>query len=127
VPGLVRSAIPLAVLLGPACAEAINPLERDAGEAGIAIEVVGCDLDQVTGNVTATVELTSEREYTTVLVDFNLVDAEGVVVASTSTSATNVKPGQTYRLQMPLSPAGELGQGFTCEAELNLATEPFGE
>jgi hypothetical protein len=62
-----------------------------------------------------------------VLVDLNLADAEGVVVGSTSTSATNVKPGQTDRLQMPLSPAGELGEGFKCEAELNLATEPFGE
>lgn len=103
----------------------LNPVERDAGQAGIRIEVVGCELDETTGNVTATVEVTSEREYSTVLVDFKLVDAQGIVVASTSTSATGVRPGETYRLEMPLSPAGELGEGFTCEADLNLATEPF--
>jgi hypothetical protein len=104
----------------------LNPVERDAGEAGVRIEVVGCELDETTGNVTSTVEVTSEKEYSTVLVDFKLVDSQGTVVASSSTSASNVSPGQTYRLEMPLSPAGELGEGFTCEADLNLATEPFG-
>ena len=104
----------------------LNPVERDAGEAGIRIEVVGCELDEGIGNVTSTVEVTSEKEYSTVLVDFKLVDAQGTVVASSSTSASNVRPGETYRLEMPLSPAGELGEGFTCEADLSLATEPFG-
>jgi hypothetical protein len=104
----------------------LNPVERDAGEAGIRIEVVGCELDEAIGNVTSTVEVTSEKEYSTVLVDFKLVDAQGTVVASSSTSASNVRPGETYRLEMPLSPAGELGEGFTCEADLSLATEPFG-
>jgi hypothetical protein len=104
----------------------LNPVERDAGEAGITIEVVGCELDEATGNVTSTVEVTSEKEYSTVLVDLELVDAQGTVVASTSTSAGNVRPGETYRLEMPLSPAGELGEGFTCQADLSLATEPFG-
>jgi hypothetical protein len=116
----------IVVVLGSACAEALNPVQRDAGEAGITIEVVGCEFDEGTGNVTATVELTSEREYSTVLVDFNLKDAEGTVVTSSSTSASSVHPGETYRLQLPLSPAGELGQAFRCEAELNLATERFG-
>jgi hypothetical protein len=118
--------VAVATLLA-ACTEALDPLERDAGEAGITIEVTGCDLDEGTGLVMATAEVTSkEKEYSTVLVDFELVDSEGVVVASTSTSAANVKPGQTYRLQMPLSPAGELGSGFECRADLNLATEQFG-
>ena len=104
----------------------LNPVERDAGEAGVRIEVVACELDETTGNVTSTVEVTSEKEYSTVLVDFKLVDSQGTVVASSSTSASSVRPGETYRLEMPLSPAGELGEGFTCEADLNLATEPFG-
>ncbi|MGH2673935.1 MAG: FxLYD domain-containing protein [Actinomycetota bacterium] len=104
----------------------LNPVERDAGEAGVHIEVVGCELDETTGNVTETVEVTSDREYTTILVAFRLVDAQGTIAANTSTSATDVRPGETYRLEMPLSPAGELGQGFTCEADLELATEPFG-
>ena len=104
----------------------LNPVERDAGEAGVRIEVVACELDETTGNVMSTVEVTSEKEYSTVLVDFKLVDSQGTVVASSSTSASNVRPGETYRLEMPLSPAGELGEGFTCEADLNLATEPFG-
>lgn len=104
----------------------LSPVERDAGEAGISIEVTGCELDDATGNVTATVEVTSDKEYEAILIDLELVDAGGTVVATTSTSATNVQPGETYRLEMPLSPAGELGEGFTCEAELNLATEPFG-
>ena len=104
----------------------ISPVERDAAEAGITIETTGCEFDETTGNVTATVEVTSEKEYEAILIDIELVDAAGTVVATTSTSATNVQPGETYRLEMPLSPAGELGEGFTCEAELNLATEPFG-
>jgi hypothetical protein len=62
----------------------------------------------------------------TVVVDFKLKDAEGTIVATTSTSASGVQPGETYRLDMPLSPSGELGPGFTCEADLNLATEPVG-
>jgi hypothetical protein len=110
-----------------ACTEALNPVERHAGEAGVTIEVTGCDLDEGTGIVTATAEVTSEeQEYSSILVDLRLVDAEGVVVASTSTSATNVTPGQTYRLQMPLTAAGELGPGCECRADLNLATEQFG-
>ncbi len=104
----------------------LNPVERDAGEAGIRIEVVGCEFDETTGNVTETVEVTSDKEYTTVLIDFKLVDAQGVVVASSSTSASNVQPGETYRLELPLTPSGDLGTGFTCEADLSLATEPFG-
>jgi hypothetical protein len=63
--------------------------------------VVGCELDETTGNVTSTVEVTSERGYSTVLVDFELVDARGTVVASTSTSASNVRPRETYRLGCP--------------------------
>jgi hypothetical protein len=104
----------------------VSPLERDAEEAGIRIEVVGCELDETTGNVTATIEVTSEQEYSTILIDLELVDAGGTAVATTSTSVSNVEPGQPYRVEMPLTPAGELGEGFTCEADLNLATEPFG-
>lgn len=127
---VLRLVLVLAALVSTACfgdeLGDLNPVERDAGQAGIDIEVTGCQLDETTGNVTATVEVTSEQEYETILVDFKLVDAQGTVVATTSTSATNVQPGETYRLEMPLSPAGQLGEGFTCEADLNLATEPFG-
>ena len=124
---LLRSVVSVAVLTAaPACLDDLTPIERDAGEAGVTIEVVGCELDDVTGNVTETIELTSEREYVTVVVDFKLKDAEGTIVATTSTSASNVQPGETYRLSMPLSPSGELGLGFTCEADLNLVTEPIG-
>src|SRR5919108_6134893 len=99
-----------------------RPQPRGAGacEAGVRIQVAECALDETTGNATATVEVTSEKAYETVLVDFKLVDAEGTVVATTS--ATNVQPGETYRLEMPLSPAGELGKGFTCGADTQ-ATE----
>jgi hypothetical protein len=123
---LVRSTAIAVLLSGPACISDINPLERDAGNAGIHIEVVGCDLDQGTGNVTETVEVISDKEYLTILIDFKLKDAQGTVVASSSTSASNVKPGETYRLQLPLTPAGDLGPGFACEAGLDFATEPIG-
>jgi hypothetical protein len=90
---LLRSLVLLTgVLFAPACFDDLVPIERDAGEAGVALEVVGCELDEVTGNVTATVEMTSEKEYATVLIDFTLKDAEGTIVASTSTSATSVQP-----------------------------------
>jgi hypothetical protein len=124
--GLVRWTWIVAMLFGSACISDINPLERDAGRAGVDIEVVGCELDEGTGNVTETVEVTSDKEYLTILINVKLKDAQGTVVTSSSTSASNVKPGETYRLQLPLTPAGDLGPGFTCEADLDFATEPIG-
>jgi hypothetical protein len=101
-------------------------VEQDEGEAGITLEVVDCALDEGTGNVTMTYEVRSEREYDVVLVEGRVKDDSGTVVASSSGSVQNVAPGEAYRAEMVLSPAGETQGELDCEASLDLATEPFG-
>jgi hypothetical protein len=117
----------LAALLAPACSGVdLNPVEQDEERAGITIRVVGCEPDPGTGIVTMTYEIQSEREYQAVVVNGRLKDESGVVLATSSGSVTDVSPGETYRGEMVLSPAGEPQGELDCEATLELATEPFG-
>jgi hypothetical protein len=117
----------LATLVATACSGAdLNPVEQDEERAGITIRVVGCELDPGTGIVTMTYEVESEREYQAVVINGSVKDESGVVVATSSGSVTDVSPGETYRDEMVLSPAGEPQGELDCEATLELATEPFG-
>lgn len=120
-------ALALALVAGVGCSPAdLNPVEEDAGEAGITLRVVGCEPDPQTGLYTMTYEVESEREYNVVLVEGRLKDASGVIVASSSGSVTNAAPGEVYRQEMVLSPSGEPEGTLDCEASLDLATEPLG-
>lgn len=121
------AALALALIAGVGCSPAdLNPVEEDAGEAGISLRVVGCEPDPQTGIYTITYEVESEQEYNVVLVDGRLKDTSGVIVASSSGSVTNVAPGEVYRQEMVLSPSGEPEGTLDCEASLDLATEPLG-
>jgi hypothetical protein len=123
----VRGSLQIAALvLLPACSGNLNPVESDERQAGIRIEVVGCDLDPGTGNVTMTFEVRSERPYDVVLVNGQVKDASGTVIGSSSGSVLNVAPGETYRQEMVLSAAGAPEGEVTCQAALDLATEPLG-
>jgi hypothetical protein len=125
----MRAAVLIAVagfVVLPACAGNFDPVETDQQQAGIQIEVVGCELDRGTGNVTMTFEVRSEKEYDVVLVEGRLKDDSGTVVGSSSGSVMNVVPGERYREDMVLTAAGEPEGQLTCEATLDLATEPLG-
>jgi hypothetical protein len=117
----------LALLVLPACFGGdLNPIEEDQGDAGVSIEVVGCQRDQVTGNVTLTFELTSENEYQSVLVNGTVKDETGTVLDTSTASLVEVKPGQTYRGEMILAPAGDVEGELSCEAGLDFAQDPIG-
>lgn len=109
-----------------ACRGDLNPVETEEGRSGITIEVVGCQLDEGTGNVTMTYEVQSEKEYDVVLVEGRVKDGSGTIVGSSTGSVTNVAPGERYREEMVLSAAGVPQGEITCDAKLDLATEPFG-
>ncbi len=119
-----RTALLIALVLGgTACFGGdFNPLEEDPEEAGITIEVTACEHNADIGNITATFELTSEEEYSTVLVNGEATDESGVVIATSSTSLINVQPGRTYRDSMVLStPAAPPEGEVSCDVTLDFA------
>lgn len=127
--GVMRSGLLalVASLALPACFGGDpNPIEDDPGQAGVAIEVVGCELDSASGNVMLTFELTSEREYQSVLVNGRVTDDTGTVLDTSTASLLDVRPGQAYRGDMVLVPAGTVEGELTCEAELDFAQDPIG-
>jgi hypothetical protein len=104
----------------------LNPIEDDPAEAGVSIEVVACELDPAIGNVNLEFELTSENEYQTVLVNGRVMDETGTVLDTSSASLLEVRPGQTYRGEMVLTPVGDVQGELACEAELDFAQDPIG-
>jgi hypothetical protein len=85
----------VAVLLLTACFGGDpNPIEEDPGEAGVTIDVVGCERDEVTGNVMLTFELTSENEYQSVLVNGEVRDASGTVLAPAAPRCSRSGPAR---------------------------------
>ena len=121
-----KSLLVLVVLLLPGCFDALNPLERDADEAGVTIRVDKCEQDRTSEVVTATYTVTSEQDYDNVLLDGKLKDATGTVVASTSGSVQNVKAGEPVQNVMSLSPQGSYEKPLDCEITLNFAQQPLG-
>lgn len=117
----------VALVLLPACFGGdVNQIEEDPGEARITIDVVGCQRDRVSGNVTLTFELTSEEEYQSVLVNGRVTDAAGTIVDTGTASLPEVQPRQTYRGEMVLAPAGDVQAELTCQADLEFAQDPVG-
>ena len=116
-----------AALTLAACSDAFNPLETDPNEAGIDLQVTGCEYDQTSTVAKAIFELTSEKEYQTILVNGELSDESGVVIATTSTSVSGVEPGKTYREELVFGglssePEGEL----SCDVSFDFASGGFG-
>ena len=116
----------LALGAATACRGDLNPVETEERSSGITIEVVSCDMDEGTGNVTMTYEVQSEKEYDVVLVEGRVRDGSGTIVGSSTGSVMNVVPGERYREEMVLSAAGVPQGEVACVARLDLATEPFG-
>lgn len=117
--------LPLVVLL-VGCADAFNPLETDAGEAGIDLEVVGCEYDPTTTVATATFEIRSDKEYSTILVNGELSDDSGAVIATTSNSVSGVEPGKTYRKEMVFGLTSEPEGQIRCDVSFDFANPGFG-
>jgi hypothetical protein len=111
------------VIAGTACFGGdFNPLEEDPEEAGITIDVIACEHNADIGTITATFELSSTEEYSTVLVNGEATDESGVVIATSSTSVINVRPGRTYRESMVLSTPATPPEGdVACEVTLDFA------
>jgi hypothetical protein len=126
--GVKRSRLAALVLLVlPACFGGdLNPIEEDPGDAGVRIDVVGCQRDEVSGNVTLTFELTSEKGYQSVLVNGTVKDDTGTILDTGTASLVEVKPGQTYRGEMILAPAGDVEGERACEGGLDFAQDPIG-
>ena len=103
-----------------------NPLETDQKEAGIKLEVVGCDQDPTSGVVTATIELTSEKEYSTILLQGEVSDESDVVIATTSSSVVGVLPGKTYRKELIFGGIPEPQGQITCDVTFDFASEGIG-
>jgi hypothetical protein len=115
------------LLLGGCDAFDFNPLETDQREAGIELEVVGCERDDTSGVARAVVELTSEREYQTVLLQAELSDESGVVIATTSSSVVGVNPGRTYRKELVFGGIPEPEGAISCDVTFDFASEGFGD
>lgn len=116
--------MPLVLALA-ACAD-FNPLETDQGDAGIDLQVVGCEYDTTTTVATATFELTSEQEYATILVNGELSDDSDAVIATTSTAVTGVDPGKTYREEMVFGVTSEPQGEIRCDVSFEFANQGFG-
>ncbi|HEX2030030.1 MAG TPA: hypothetical protein VHL78_01325 [Actinomycetota bacterium] len=113
-------------VLAVACS-AFDPLERDAREAGIRIKVERCEQDEVSEVVSATFTVRSEEDYDVVLVNGRLKDATGLVVATSSTSVSNVRPDEPVQGVMSLSPQGSYERPLDCEITLEFAQRPVFE
>jgi hypothetical protein len=115
------------VLLLAACADAFNPLETDPSEAGINLQVVGCELDPATTVAKATFELTSDESYSTILLNGELSDESGVVIDTTSGSLSGVEAGKTYRDELTFGGVTSEPQGeLSCDVSFEFANPGFG-
>lgn len=106
---------------------AFDPLERDAQEAGIGINVERCEQDEVSEVVSATFTVRTEEDYDVVLVNGRLKDASGLVVATSSTSVSNVRANEPTQGVMSLSPQGSYQKPLDCEITLEFAQRPVFE
>lgn len=117
-------AVMVCLLLG-ACSM-FNPLETDQEEAGIDLKVVGCEQDPTSGVAQAIIELTSEKEYSTILLQGELSDESGVVIATTSSSVVGVQPGKTYRKELIFGGIPEAQGELSCNVTFDFASAGIG-
>jgi hypothetical protein len=69
------------------------------------------------GYATARVEFTSDQSYSYVGFEGDYTDADGVVIGQGIGNATDVAPGQTYRIEVLYSLTGR-AQGGTCQVRV---------
>jgi hypothetical protein len=108
------------VLSTAACRERL--LEQiPSGGKNITINVTACDLDRATGLATATFELTSREEYSSVLLNAQLSDESGIVIGIGTGAVNGVEPGTTYRDDILFSVSGEPEGEVSCNVGVELA------
>lgn len=122
-----RLALLAVVAVAVAGCSAFDPLERDPQEAGVRIRVERCEQDEVSEVVSATFTVRSEEDYDVVLVNGKLKDATGLVVATSSTSVSNVRANEPTQGVMSLSPQGSYEKPLDCEITLEFAQRPVFE
>ncbi len=122
-----RFALLAVVVAAAAGCSAFDPLERDPEQAGVRINVERCEQDEVSEVVSTTFTVRSEEDYDVVLVDGKLKDATGLVVATSSTSVSNVTANEPTQGVMSLSPQGDYEKPLDCEITLNFAQRPVFE
>jgi hypothetical protein len=108
------------VLSTAACRERL--LEQiPSGGKNITINVTACDFDPTTGLATATFELTSKEEYSSVLLNAQLSEESGIVVGTGTGAVNGVEPGTTYRDDILFSVSGEPEGDVSCNVGVELA------
>ena len=113
-----RLPLALAVLVATAPACVIDPLVRDAEEAGVSVKVTSCG-DATRGRfVETTIAVESRTEpYTSVLVLGELVDTQGVV-SHAATTIEDVRPTITYTADVTLRVLRPVEGTADCTARL---------
>jgi hypothetical protein len=109
-----------ALLLSAGCNLVEPTIEPIQGTENVTVNVVACDFDPTTGLATATFELTSEEEYSSVLLQGELSDQSQIVIGTGSGSVLGVQPGKTYRDQIVFSLTGEPEGQVTCDVRVDL-------
>lgn len=110
----------VAVLSSAACRERL--LEQlPSGGKNITINVTTCDFDRATGLATASFELTSREEYSSVLLNAQLSDESGIVIGIGTGAVNGVQPGTTYRDDILFSVTGEAQGDVSCNIAVELA------
>ena len=125
-PSTLRLAAATSLLLALFACSGLNPLETDKEDAGIELKVVDCTYDETTMLAKASFELTSEKEYDTILVNGELSDESGVVISTTSTSVSGVEPGKTYRNEMVFGSTEKPQGEISCAVDFEFANAGFG-
>lgn len=120
-----KALLVLVVLLLPGCFDALNPLEEDPEAAGITVEVVACDVDDVSGVATATAEVTSEQPHDSVLLRGELIGEDGTVLQQSATSVQNIEPGRAYRARITFGSLSKQDQRqeLSCDVQLDFAAD----
>lgn len=118
---LIRLAALGAFLAGMGCAPDPVIEQIPPGGEDISVNVLTCEFDPTTGLANATFELTSQEDYSTVLLRGELSDETGIVIGTGTGSATNVVAGTPYRDDLVFSLSSEPEGGVSCDVSIDLA------
>jgi hypothetical protein len=105
------------IILSAYCPELLPVEEEPTTDSltGISYEVLSCSTEL--GYATARVEFTSDQSYSYVGFEGDYTDADGVVIGQGIGNATDVAPGQPYRIEVLISLTGG-AQGGTCQVRV---------
>jgi hypothetical protein len=106
----------------PACGLFGPTIEQiPSGGENITVNVTACEFDPTTGLATASFELISEEEYSSVLLNGELSEESGIVVGTGTGAVNGVEPDTTYRDDIVFSLSGEPEGDVSCNVTVELA------